>query len=131
MGDATSRQGSFANGFAPVGNNVTPVVNIASPKIVRSPDQGSASPFFSNPFFANALAMTSPLGFRVPREEREQSLGSGVLLNADGYVLTTNHVVARPPTSRSLSLALADFRQPETNCATIGRPPRYPNSQIS
>jgi len=29
----------------------------------------------------------------MPREQREQSLGSGVIVNPDGYVLTNNHAI--------------------------------------
>src|ERR1035441_8170399 len=44
--EAIGRQVSFTNGFVPVAKKVLPaVVNIASSKIVRSPDQGTSSPF--------------------------------------------------------------------------------------
>ena len=47
-GAAIGKQVSFLNGFVPVAKKVLPaVVNIASSKTVRSPDQGASSPFFS------------------------------------------------------------------------------------
>jgi len=48
----TGGQVSFTSGFAPVAKKVLPaVVNIASSKTIRFSDQGSQSPFFSDPFF--------------------------------------------------------------------------------
>jgi Do/DeqQ family serine protease len=65
---------------------VAAVTNISSTQIVRSP----ASPFANDPFFRRFFGGDDPFGYR---ERRAQSLGSGVVVSADGYVLTNSHVI--------------------------------------
>ncbi|MFU8831465.1 MAG: Do family serine endopeptidase [Wenzhouxiangella sp.] len=72
--------------LAPVLENVTPaVVNVHT----RTRVQVRASPFMNDPFFRHFFDSPS-----VPRERVQQSLGSGVIVDASaGYVLTNNHVI--------------------------------------
>jgi Do/DeqQ family serine protease len=65
------------------------VVTIRSTARVRAPRQ---FPFFDDPFFREFFGGMNPRGGGSQVEERS-SLGSGVIVRADGYVLTNHHVI--------------------------------------
>src|SRR5436309_14415843 len=62
------------------------VANISSLQIVRTRN----SPFPNDPFFRYFFGDDEQFG---SRDRRSMSLGSGVIISADGYVVTNNHVV--------------------------------------
>lgn len=106
-----------------VASKVKPsVVNISSVKTVRTP--GFTSPFFNDPFFKHFFG--DEFGFfEKPREYKQSGLGSGVIVDKDGYILTNNHVVKG---ADEIKVKLADNREfrgkiigtdPKTDLAVI------------
>jgi serine protease DegQ len=89
------------------------VVNIFTTKGARQPK----TPFMDDPLFRRF--------FGDQQEERQFSLGSGVVISPQGYVLTNNHVIE---TADEIEVALADGRKavaklvgadPETDLAVV------------
>ncbi len=78
------------------------VPNISSTQVVRTPN----SPFMNDPFFREFFGGGSPFGYR---DRLQQSLGSGVLVSTDGYVLTNSHVIG--DAGSEVSVTLPDKRE--------------------
>ncbi|MEO0792641.1 MAG: serine protease, partial [Pseudomonadota bacterium] len=78
-------RGAMQLSFAPVVKAATPaVVNV----YVSTRVSGYVSPFRNDPVFGRFLE-----DFGMPRERVENSLGSGVIVSADGLIVTNAHVI--------------------------------------
>src|SRR5581483_11796481 len=95
--------------FAPIVKKAAPaVVNVFSRRIVRTA-QGPAA-LFNDPFFRRFFGDQFTLG--VPRERVENSLGSGVILDASGLIVTNHHVIKD---AQEVLVLLADRREFEAH----------------
>jgi serine protease Do len=108
--------------FSQLVNHVKPtIVNISTTTVITGPDMqdrfmGPVNPFrdffgedFFDKFFGNS-----------PRKERKQkSLGSGFVIDREGYILTNNHVVEK---ASSIKVKLSDEK--EYDAKIVGRDPK-------
>lgn len=94
------------------------VVNIYTTKVITQ----RPNPLFEDPFFRRFFGDVVP---QMPRQRLENSLGSGVVVSENGYVLTNNHVIQG---ADQIEIALADGRtaqasvvgtDPETDVAVL------------
>src|SRR6266446_8721467 len=87
---ATVTPGSIETSFAPVVERALPaVVNISSSKASKV----QVTPLEMDPFFRQFFGREfgdnpGSRGSRQPRRQYEHSLGSGVIVRSDGYILT-------------------------------------------
>lgn len=68
------------------------VVNISTTTVIKE-REGQPSPFLSDPFFRRFFGEEFFRQFQMPRERRLQALGSGVIVDQGGYIVTNNHMV--------------------------------------
>jgi serine protease Do len=104
--------------FAELAKKASPsVVNIRSERVMKGPGQ-SPMPFgqqqdpmrdFFEWFFRD----------QMPRDFKQQALGTGFIIDSDGYILTNNHVVDK---ADEIKVKLAD--NTEYSAKVIGRDPK-------
>jgi Do/DeqQ family serine protease len=86
--------------FAPVVHRVAPmVVNVYAAKTVAN-----RNPFADDPFFRRFFDLPG----LMPREQVQRSLGSGVIVDSSGLVVTNNHVIEG---ADEVKVALSDKRE--------------------
>lgn len=115
---AAAPRGGAPMSFAEMVAKLQPaVVNISTTQRVTVP----SNPFAGTPF---EQFFGQQGGGGRPRTQEGQSLGSGFIISADGYVVTNNHVIsAGSPnaTVESVKVTLADRR--EFTAKVVGRDP--------
>jgi S1-C subfamily serine protease len=79
------------------------VVNVYGARVEKQP----RNPFMDDPFFRRFFG---DRGFGVPQERVQRSLGSGVVVDASGLVVTNNHVIEG---MSEVKVAFADKREVE------------------
>jgi len=98
--------------FAAIVEAVKPaVVNVSTTQATRGRGPRPADPFRE--------FLERHFGEGRPREEPRQSLGSGLIVEADGYVLTNNHVIEN---AGMIMVRLSD--EEEYEARVVGRDPR-------
>ena len=91
--------------FAPVVKTTAPaVVNVYSQRQLAQQQQGNR--FFDDPFFRRFFGGDGSFG--RPRERVANSLGSGVIVEPSGLIITNNHVIAE---GTDIKVVLADKRE--------------------
>ncbi len=121
MAQTSSVLPSAPGSFSQLAKSASPsVVNISTVKVIKGHGQGhgqSPSPFGPNDpfkdFFDRFFKDQMPKGFK------QQSLGSGVIIDKEGFILTNNHVVEQ---TDEIKVKLADER--EFTAKIVGRDPR-------
>jgi serine protease Do len=78
------------------------IVNISTTRTIKI--QGNTNPFLDDPFFRRFFGDQ----FRAPKERKTASLGSGVIVDSKGYILTANHVIQG---AEEINVTLSDKRE--------------------
>ncbi len=99
-----SNPGEVTMSFAPLVKRTAPaVVNVYAKTIERQQAQGGP---FDDPLFRQLFGLGG--GFGPPRERVANSLGSGVIVDPTGIIVTNNHVIKN---GTDIRVALADKRE--------------------
>ena len=136
--EAAAASPASAEASVPVGSSLAPlierlkpaVVNISTTTVTKNPHRfgvrpprggrggggGEGGDEGMNEFFERFFGRPAPP--EMPPELKGQSLGSGFILNGEGYILTNNHVVEN---ATDIRVRLADQR--EFTAKIVGRDP--------
>ncbi len=113
-----ARNTSGITSFAPIVKKVAPsVVNIYSTHLIHQ--RLYRNPFYGDPLFRQFFGGQMPNGGGREITRKEESLGSGVIVSPDGYILTANHVVEG---ADEIKVGIADDKK-EYTAKVIGTDP--------
>lgn len=109
-------QGQVQLSYAPLVKKTAPaVVNVYTAKTVRT---RQVSPLFNDPFFRRFFGGQLP-SEPGPKRKVQNSLGSGVIIDATGVIVTNNHVIEG---AEEIKVVLSDRREFEAR--VVGRDDR-------
>ena len=104
--------------FVDIAKSVKPaVVNIYATKSGRG--EGSGGTPFDDPLFRKFFGDEFFRKFEHPKEKKERGLGSGVIVESNGLIITNNHVVGK---ADEIRVTLSDKR--EFKAKLIGTDPK-------
>jgi serine protease Do len=113
-GPATVPLAPRGDGYSSIAKAVMPsVVNVSSVHVIRTYER--YSPFVNDPFFQQFFG-GGVYDYVVPRERRELSLGSGVLVDEQGTILTNHHVIEQ---ASEVKVSLSDGRELKAQIAGV------------
>ena len=109
--------------FVTLAAKLKPVaVNISTAKVIKRPERGSGHPFGGDErlreFFGDDFERF--FGGQIPRGgQKMRSLGSGFIIDKEGYIITNNHVIEG---ADEITVKLSD--KEEFDAKIIGRDPK-------
>ncbi|MEA3369581.1 MAG: DegQ family serine endoprotease [Candidatus Ratteibacteria bacterium] len=113
---------SLEESFIQIAEEVKPaVVNISTVQVIkgRRMFRGSENDFFKGSPFEDFFKDFFEFPRQPERGWKQKSLGSGIIIDKDGYILTNNHVVAR---AEEIKVVLV--KNEEYDAKIIGRDPK-------
>jgi serine protease Do len=114
-----NRDATPVTSYAPVVKKAAPsVVNIYTTRIIHLRARGN--PFADNPYFRQFFGNQFQEDSRE-LTQKEQILGSGVIVSPDGYILTANHVVSG---EEEIKVAFGDGSKKEYTAKVVGTDPQ-------
>ncbi len=112
------KQGVIVSYYDAVKDAKKAVVNISTQKTVKQADIREQMPFFNDPLFREFF---KGFGDVVPQDRIQRSLGSGVIVSSDGYIITNSHVVDG---ADEITVTLAGDSTTEHKAKLIGTDPK-------
>jgi serine protease Do len=109
--------------FAGLAKTASPsVVNISTLKVMKGSERQAPTPFGPNDPFREFFDRFRDM---VPKDYKQQALGTGFVIDSDGFILTNNHVVEK---GEEIKVKLSDGK--EFVAKIVGRDPKTDRALI-